>query len=471
MRNIIYQAIYTLAFPLSADFTYENARLFTISDLRDLKHYRRQDSETEKSDNGYLVVEILVQVKDFELLHRAAAHARPKLLVVLGLTSLFSDFAFAPYMSFMGCNRLGDSLDQGAQTRFVYGEEQNDRSNELEKVLNALNNASKGKKRLVYSLIDRWRKARHMQEESEDSMEFDDEVVIAYFHVLELLATEYYGDLKAQVKTEVEIYLSKIYSGLMLFEGEYLKTMIADKMGLSEQIVLDSMPISGKILFALDKLRITGKRLKFLIGNLVKDRNSVAHGRTVYQDKIIFPVPAFFPNAKISGYTLDTLKTLTGHAICRYMDCELFAEEWQLEDHDLIPTSDEIKDFVNGKKYSGLSNQDFASGAVDGINPGAISWGILDKKIKPEKALEIFSTYLADIQEDEAQISSIIPAVALMADHAKGDQLEQCEKVLLIAAKNSWHIFNDIRDLLSFLEYNGWNPKHLEKMINDKKLR
>lgn len=473
MKKVIYQAIYRLEFPLSAQFSYENAIVFTIDKLSKLENYRKFGGEEDEDEAplGYLVVEILTEIKDFESANDAAAHARPKLLVVLSLLSLFCDWPFTPFMSFQGGARVADALSKIAEARFVIGEEQENYTDELQKVLNAMTNAEQHGKRLIYSLLDRWRKARHMQEESQDSMEYDDEVVIAYFHVMELLGTEYYNKLRTNIKTEVAAYLDKIYGGMLLFEGEYLKTTIFSKTGLTEQIILDGLPVAGKVLFALNELGITGVRLKHLLNNLIKDRNSVAHGRTVYQDKIIFPVPPFFPNAKLNEYSLDTLKTLAAHAICRFAGSKLYSERWKLEDSNLIPTPDEIKAFVNNGKYKRLSNSDFVAGTVDDINPGAISWSMLDKKTTLAKGLEIFSDYLKNIAEDESEITQVVLAAALMVDVAIGDQLAQCEKVLQIAAKNQWHLFGSMRNILSFLEYNGWEPKHLEKMITEKRFR
>jgi hypothetical protein len=154
------------------------------------------------------------------------------------------------------------------------------------------------------------------------------------------------------------------------------------------------LPISGKVLFALNELGINGSRLKYLMNNLIKDRNSVANGRTVYQDNIIFPVPPYFPNAKLNEYSLDTQKTLAAHAICGFVGSEQYTKKWQMEDSNLIPTPDEIKAFIDSRKYKGLSNEKFATAAISGINPGAIGWSILDKKIPLTKGLEIFSDYL-----------------------------------------------------------------------------
>jgi hypothetical protein len=476
MRNIIYQATYRLEFPVTVEFTYENARVFTINQLSKLDNYHRgnaDDDEDVEDDAplGYLVVEILTEIKNFESANDAAAHARPKLLVVLSLISLFCDEAFSPYMSAYGSSGLGNELSKRGETRFIVGENQEDWTADFQKMLDTLNGAKEDKKRLIYSLIDRWRKARHMQEESEESMEFDDEVVIAYFHVLELLGTEYYNALKTKIKAEISGYLHHVYSGLMLYEGEYLKSMVNGKTGLTEQLILEGLPIAGKVQFALNELGITGSRLKFLIGNLIKDRNNVAHGRVVYQDKIIFPVPQFFQNPKINEYSLDTLKYLTANAICLFTGNERFKEEWELQDSYLIPTPDEIKGFINTGKYKGLSNDDFANGTTNGINVGAICWYIVDKKVEPQKGLEIFTDYLKNITEEENQITPLVLAAAIMADTAKGDQLQQCENILLIAAKHNWHLLFDMRDVLSFLQYNGHVAKHLEKMIDESKLR
>ena len=59
---------------------------------------------------------------------------------------------------------------------------------------------------------------------------------------------------------------------------------------------------------------------------------------------------------------------------------------------------------------------------------------------------------------------------ALMANVAEGEQLAQCKKVSTATFTKHLHMFGNIRGLLNFLEYNGWKPKHLEKMISQKRL-
>jgi len=310
-----------------------------------------------------------------------------------------------------------------------------------------------------------------MQEESEESMEYDDEALISYFHVLELLATEFYASLKKEIKKKVLEFLNDIYDNTLHFSGDYLKDTVTNKATFNEQLIFEGLPVAGKVLYALHNLGINSKRQNYFLKNVIKDRNNVAHGRIVYQDKIIFPVPQFFPTAKIKDYTLDGLKSLTAHAICKFAGTDIWLEEWQLQDSHLIPTPEEIKEFVAEKKYKGLSNADFANGVEGRINPGAIAWYMVDKKYSNIEGLEILKDFIRNIEEDKDQITQVVMAIALITDVAEGELLLQCENILNIACKNNWHLFTNMREVLVFLEYNGLAPKRLVEMIEAGTLR
>ena len=75
----------------------------------------------------------------------------------------------------------------------------------MEKLLSFLNNSSNDRKELIYSLFDRYRKASSMAKEDEEGMRYDDEIFLAYFHILELLAGQYSSELKGNIQTQVNI--------------------------------------------------------------------------------------------------------------------------------------------------------------------------------------------------------------------------------------------------------------------------
>nr|WP_315420012.1 hypothetical protein [uncultured Pedobacter sp.] len=66
-----------------------------------------------------------------------------------------------------------------------------DFSTGLSELLSAMNALPEEKKPLVFSLLDRWRKACYLDVENEESFLYEDEALLACFHILEMLADEY----------------------------------------------------------------------------------------------------------------------------------------------------------------------------------------------------------------------------------------------------------------------------------------
>jgi hypothetical protein len=466
MHNVTYTTTISFDENVSFSFLYQNCRVTTATDLSSLGR-----NEVDEDVSGYFIISIDTTIKDFESVSDAAAHARPMLLIALDILSLFIDRPITPFESGFGTSYVTADLPiQAEDPRLIL--DGDDYSNELKTFLETLGNAEPNKKRFFYSLMDRWRKAAYMQEESEESQEYDDEAVIAYFHVLELIAEESVNELTASIKAKIEQSLLDIYSGLMHFEGNYLSGIIDQKKTLNNQLILSDLPIAGKILFALQKLGIMSKRLKYFLGNWIKDRNSVAHGRRVYQDRVIFPVPPFFPNAKLIDFSLNTLRTLTAHVICTLMRSEIYNERWAEEHLSLIPTPEEIRDFISYKRFDELTNDQFTNGEVYSINPGSISWYLVDKKLNPnvgKLALQKFFTNI-DLQNSD-QVNQAVVGAVILADFTTNEDLQKCQEIIIAAYENRWHPFINLRELLSFLEYNNHFPKFLEEMIVTKKVR
>lgn len=468
MPKVTYTTTIPIEENIQCSFLYQNCRVYSSPDLKILGV-----DETNDGVLGYFIISIDTVIKDFETVIDSAAHARPMFLIILDILSLFLDRPITPFDT--GYQTSFVTIEQDVRpivaTRLILDNE--DLSNDLIKFLEDLNAANLNRKKYFYSLMDRWRKAVYMQNVSEDSQEYDDEAVIAYFHVLELLAEEHSNELGLLIKEKIENSLIAIYGGIMQFEGNYLHSLIASKKQLNNQLILSDLPIAGKILYALGKLGVMSKRLKYFIGNWIKDRNNIAHGRRVYQDRIIFPVPPFFPNAKINDYTLNTLRYLTAHVICLAIaGIDIYEERWEEEHNMLIPTPEEIKSFVSDNRHKELTNEQFVNGDLYNINPGSISWYLVDKKIKHQEVISILRDFLMNIDlNDSNQVNQIVIAAVILADFVDEELRAICEQVIVEAYKNRWHPFINLRELLSFLEYNNHTPKFLENMIIHKKVR
>lgn len=465
MPNVTYTAAISIKENIQCSFQYQNCQVFS-SDLKPLGVKETYDGVS----GPFIIVSIDTVIKDFESVSDSAAYARPIFLIILDILSLFIDHPITPFDKvYSSYEKMEQEEKPIVETRLILNDK--DLSNDLIKFLEHLDATNLNRQKYFYSLMDRWRKAAYMHNVSQ---EYDDEAVISYFHILELLVEEYAKELSEIIKKRIKKSLEDIYGGLLHLEGNYLDSQISSKEKLNNQLIISDLPITGKILFSLEKLGIImSNRLKFLIRNWVNDRNSVAHGRRVYQDRVIFPIPPFFLNAKKTDYTLNTLRYLTANVICKLIaDIDTYDERWQHEHDMLIPTPEEMKNFISNNKYYELTNEQFINGDIYDITPGSISWYLVHKKIEYKDAILVLNNFFININlKDSEQIYQTIIAAVILADCA-GELLEPTlEKIIIESYKNEWHPFINLRELLKYLEYNGHSPKFLENMIIDKIIR
>ncbi len=184
-------------------------------------------------------------------------------------------------------------------------------------------------KEFIYSLLDRWRKGLYMESESENNTVYNDETILSYFHILELLTTKYTDNQKLELKTNINDFTYSILRDTFLYDSNRLEEETKSKSKLIESLLLPELSISSKIFFMLKEQRMLTDRLKSFIYDFVKDRNTVAHGSQVYQDRVIFPVPPFFPLIKIQNYSVEFYRILTAKAIENYIGINLYSKRME----------------------------------------------------------------------------------------------------------------------------------------------
>lgn len=310
-----------------------------------------------------------------------------------------------------------------------------------------------------------------MERESEESMVYDDEVFLSYFHILELLSSRYYSDQKHLAQHLIDDFTDNILANVYLLEGNKLQEERNSKRKIIESFFVSEIPVRSKIMFMFQRLGILNERLKNYISTLVKDRNSVAHGRQVYQERVIFPVPPFFPLIRSYDYSPEMIRVLSARAISLFLEIDHLKQAWDELDKELLPTLDEVKSFIKKKKYETLSIDEFHSGKEDDITPHVISYYLLTKKIKVEDAIDTLTNILLGYRAREEELIQLIIPIILILDKTESNLKTKCIEILNIASDNNWNTLFKMRDLLYYIEYLGHTAKTFSEMITNKELR
>lgn len=453
---------------LDLDVTLLDSRIYTTSVLVDCPPIIENWEEDE--DAKYLCICVEVSLEEFESLTEGAAYARPRLLILYGILSFFTQEVFTPFGVTQTHNTVGE-LRRTTEEKFKFnGSDLLPRFQKLAEFIDA-----NPDKKILYSLLDRWRKALYLEKEGEDNMIHDDEIVLSYFHILELLATvKYYPEQKSDLEKSIEAFTRSIFKNTFFITGQALDQQVNDKKRMMENFLIPQVSVTQKISYMLNKLRMLDERLQSFISNLVADRNSVAHGRQVYQDRVIYPVPPFFPLTKDRNYPNGMLRVLSGRIIAEFIGIDLFEEEWDEFSEDfLLPTIEEVKSFIKEKQYEQLTNDEFCNGDHNSITPYSITYYLINRnsKLKIKQVTPVFEKFIEDYSKTEEETIQSILAVILIADEAEPALQEKCKEIIKTANENGWKPHINFRDTFYYLEYCGFKPNVLKQMLIDRVIR
>jgi hypothetical protein len=491
-----YTAITEIEHDLDIDVFFLNSRIFTTTDLRifnkfqkagegkkydspakvvmneiqraDIQGAERDSSLLVQDHRKYLCISIEIQIDDYESLSETGAYARPRLLIILDILSFLTQELFMPVDICTISTNMG-TLQRTNNIKFKF--KNSDHLSNLKKIIELITSYNENEKRLLYSLIDRYRKALYLEKESKENMIHDDEILLSYFHILELLSNNYYSQQKCLAIQSINQFTESILKNIFLIEGNQLQTEINMKRKFITNLFISDFPVGSKIMYMFQRQGMLTERLKAFISELIKDRNSVAHGRQVYQERVIFPAPQFFPLVRNRGYHFETLRILTGRAISLYININHLKEEWEEVYETLIPTFDELALFINEKKYEKITINDFYSGKENDITPCTIAHYLLNKKLKADKTVPVLSELILNYREVEDEIRQLVLSVILIVDNTVDELRKKCIKIIKLSSNNDWLPSFNMRDILYYLQYLGHQPKTLKEMITRKEIR
>ena len=171
------------------------------------------DGADASSDYGYLKISVQSNLKDYESITDSEIFSRSKYLVALGVASFVIDEPLDVFGS-TSKSYVFEGDAETVESRFII--DGVDNTQYLTEIIEKLNAMKKHESELFFSLLDRWRKARFMEKDSETSLIYTDEATLAYFHVLELLGDLYSKELKTRsdvlISTFVEEYNEEVLS-------------------------------------------------------------------------------------------------------------------------------------------------------------------------------------------------------------------------------------------------------------------
>lgn len=264
-------------------------------------------------NTSLLKVTIVYDSKAYETLADAPIFTRSRYLSILGIISFIVDEPFDVFGSSTRKMVVADDWELSINNTLFKGGV--DYSFNLQELLNKLGSLRQHDKELMFSLLDRWRKARFLEKETEESLLYNDEATLSYFHVLELLGDLSSKKLINESKALMEDFCRKYNEEILSLSGVALDSETSAKAKLMSSVLEKDISVFAKISYSLKKYNLFDEKTSYWTKSLIEARNSVAHGRRVFYDKAIFPVQPFFPLASHDLYPLEFLRIFTAKVI------------------------------------------------------------------------------------------------------------------------------------------------------------
>ncbi|WP_373034237.1 hypothetical protein [Sulfurovum sp.] len=429
----------------------------------------RIDDETI-NDFGFIKISIPCDLKEYESISDAPVFTRSKYLVLLGIISFVIDDpvdVFGPKTNKYIFNEGGIWSHEDIENSLVI--DKVDSTGLLSEIITKLKEISPHNKTLIFSLLDRWRKARYMEKDSEESLIYTDEATLSYFHVLELLGDLYSKKISEKSKELIKEFTSKYNSEILSLSGQSLENENNAKLKLVSSILSKDISVASKIMYFLKELGLYSNQTAFWIKTLVEARNSVAHGRRVFYDKSIFPVQPFFPLVSNSIYPMQFLRVLAANVISKYLGVSLYSNEWNIINVYLIKDDHVTKEYLKRGAFESIEEIDTNEIAI--IRGGLNSF-ILNKKISPSSCFKFYEFYLSTEIDNEEFLYTNIHAIVILYESTKEPGLNALlEKAIINTHKLECNIDEKFRDTMYFLDFHGFETPKLELLIESGDIR
>lgn len=415
----------------------------------------RTEKTVKPKIQNSLVIQIQGEVKTHDSASEAARYSRPTLLVTLGILSFFSGRDFTVYQITESSSNITTRVlpQENLVARCIFNG--SDHSKDIKTLCNNINNKTPHQNALLFSLLDRWRKAQSQLIESEGQGLLEDESLLSFFHVLELLSTEYSPTQKLEADEKISSFLDDLVTNTFKYSGPSAKQKISEKTKLITSILAngDLFSIASKINYMLEKLNLLDDRTKNLVQKLVQARNSIAHGRQVFIDRFIWPLPPFFMLHSDLLNLGEIIRTFTARIIAKHYGLEHWQSEWIESLSTISPPPHVIKTFISNGDYKKIDTENFHKGTIDLITPSSITEAYINKHISFPDFEQTMGGHTANIMASTPETSDTEPLyIAIFLADAQSPLLaDLCRRHI----QDNYASTSTLKDCLRFLEYYG----------------
>jgi len=476
MKIGIARFIYEVEFELDLNFYFQTSHIYTISRDQYLKNYPTPTLVTGdniESDNRiniycYLIIDSTYNIEEYDSITEGSAKSRPQLLVIQGILAFFTNEVFLASYCINIINRITNQHIVEDMTQVTLIVNKQNLQNDLTTLLTTIKNSDENKKVLIYTLLERFRKALHFEKLSEENFAYIDESVLAYIHILEVLADEFKHNLEINLKEEKDRLITEIIS-----EAKNCNNSIPTKKLKSLLNILNTSQISlkSKITQMLKEFSLDNEKSLSIVSRFIEHRNSIAHGRkNLYQDIVVFPLKPFFSFIQDIYENPIAIKLLACASFSNYTNLKIWQNEWKeyLLDYE-FPTLSMVKIFIKNNTHKNISNKEFLKGKIDSITPIVLTYYYIKGKIKFSQLELVLSEVVKTSRKTENICYSLFDSCVILSDSKDKELAQKAQNLIKKAYENKTFPHSNIRDIIKDLQYNNISIEWFENWLRNGK--
>ena len=441
------------------DFCTNEAKIYTTDKLHHLNtEFSELDSDFSSDKKAFLVIEVWTELDDTESFKNVFLYTRTPILILLSVISYLSDHPLTIYEAKSSVSDIvsDEEPNKIKVSKFVHN--QVDKSGDLLRILEAIYQGGESVNEFIVSILSRWHKARYLEEQSDASLYYEESFLV-YFHIIELCSNHYSSQQSKEAQDQIERFTRELLSNTLKLRDNQLEQISQEKYKAVRSILLadGQISITSKTCYFLDQVKLLDIKTQYFVEQLVKIRNTIAHGCPVNHKALNWPLPPFFSiNGDVENFIFE-IRAFTGRVIGAYLSIEAWMDEWVAVHSWLHVPPEYIKKFISASSFKSITPTDFLKGAIDGVRPSSLVKQFLSNKLKLRE-LEIgLRSFLLDVEVNEDSAFEIFEASIVLADSLDKILSDKCRSIVINIHKNQLVWYSNIKDVLRKIEQQGVN--------------
>lgn len=443
-------------YDLDVYFEYNNTVVFST-------HEEIGDKLSQKKGSELIVI-TKYRVDEYESVADYSRYCREDILCIQGIITFFTGFPLTVY----NINKSSASIEPipyKKNTNYLKIDDV-DYSSDLNRMLEKIDDESN----FIITLLDRWRKAIYLKEESCEADLFYDEATLSFFHILELFGDCVNRELRENLDRNIEGLLANYFKAFYFSDKVINEKVLENKKNISSILVGEYLSLAVKIKYFLEKYKMLDDNVAFFVDSMIKVRNAIAHGRIAYQNKFIWPLSPFFNMAKNSYENIDFLFFMTAKMISSYIGITCWDNEWEEEKKYLLPHKSILDSFLDDK----LLINDFCEEMLFDGNKYNITWRtifnhyIRDPKRSLIDKIEIkLKKYFIKTEMNEDTAPDLFNISLVFSDSYDEDIKNKAISNIKLAILKQWHGWPNFKDAYSYLDFYNVNLKWYKSFLDN----